>query len=63
MRPGASTGTAHDARTPAPAATARIAPTLRQAAARLDEARHAIAEALHIAESDHNTTGEKKFHR
>ena len=37
---------------PAPPSKGRIAPTLRNAAAKLDDARHALAEALRIAESD-----------
>ena len=61
IRPGAPSGTTQETRPPA--ATARIAPTLRHAAAKLDEARHAIADALHIAESDQQVAGEKKFHR
>lgn len=48
---------------PAAGATARIGPTLRHAVAKLDEARAAIRDALHLAESDRNVPGEKKFGR
>jgi DNA-binding SARP family transcriptional activator len=54
---------AQNTRTSAAPATARIAPSLRHAVAKLDEARTAIADALHAAESDRNMTGEKKSQR
>lgn len=62
-RPGATSGTTRETRTPPAGAKARIAPTLRNAAAKLDEARHELAEALRIAESDQNMTAEKNFRR
>jgi DNA-binding SARP family transcriptional activator len=61
-RPGPTSGTTRETRTPAAGAKAHIAPTLRNAAAKLDEARHEVAEALRIAESDQNVT-KKNFRR
>jgi DNA-binding SARP family transcriptional activator len=64
-KPGAIGGTAVTARETRlpPPAKARITPTLRTAAAKLDEARDAIADALRIAESDQSVAGEKIFRR
>ena len=62
-RLGAPGGTTRETRTPAAGAKARIVPTLRNAAAKLDEARHELAEALRMAEADPNVTGENNFRR
>ena len=51
-RPGAIAGATRPSRPPTPPGKARIATTIRTAAAKLDEARHALAEALRLAESE-----------
>ena len=52
QRPGASAGLMKPPQTPALPGKRRIAPAIRNAAAKLDEARHALAEALRLAESE-----------
>ena len=51
-RPATLASATRPVRMPTPPSKGRIAPTIRNAAAKLDEARHALAEALRLAESE-----------